>query len=254
MTRWKKLMLLVLGILAFPSLTYAKNPRLDYVKAQLIKSGFKKATVTAFFTRKELRLLPNKKVAYKKPDWPAVERQLLSQASMKICRDFFDANQETFARVEKDFGVPKEDLLGLIATETMCGQNVGSYLAVNSLYSRMIYWPADKWLGQANELIALSSFCLENGVDCFKIKSSYAGAFGLVQFMPTALKGYGIDGDGDGQIDLFNPVDAIPSAANFLAKHGWDQDKVKSLTRYYGSPVGYPAIVLRYGQTVRAGQ
>lgn len=254
MTRWKKLSGLMLGVLLLPSFAYAKSPRLDYVKTQLVKAGFKKTKVEAFFTRKEFRLLPNKKVSYKKPNWPAVERQLLSQASMKICRDFFDANREIFTRSEKDFGVPKEDLLGLIATETMCGQNVGSYLTVNSLYSRMIYWPADKWLSQATELIALSSFCLENSIDCFKIKSSYAGAFGLVQFMPTALKGYGIDGDGNGRIDLFNPADAIPSAANFLAKHGWGQNKVKSLTRYYGSPAGYPAIVLKYGQTIRAGQ
>lgn len=254
MTMLKKPMFLLLGILVFPSPTYAKSARLEYVKVQLVKSGFKKTRVETFFNRKEFRLLANKKVAYKKPDWPVVERQLLSQASMKICRDFFDTNQKIFVQTERDFGVPKEDLLGLIATETMCGQNVGSYLAVNSIYSRMIYWPADKWLSQATELITLSSFCLENGIDCFKIKSSYAGAFGLVQFMPTALKNYGIDGDGDGRIDLFNPADAIPSAANFLAKHGWSEDKVKALTRYYGSSVGYPAIVLKYGQTVRSSQ
>ena len=64
--------------------------------------------------------------------------------------------------------------------------------------------------------------------------------------MPDSLLNYGIDGNRDGLVDLYNPADAIPSAANFLARHNWSGDNTKALAGYYGSSVGYPEIVLNY--------
>ena len=42
---------------------------------------------------------------------------------------------------------------------------------------------------------------------------SPAGARGIAQFMPEVWEQYGIDADGDGTADIWNPVDAIHSAA-----------------------------------------
>lgn len=42
---------------------------------------------------------------------------------------------------------------------------------------------------------------------------SPAGARGIAQFMPAVWDQYGIDADGDGSADIWNPVDAIHSAA-----------------------------------------
>lgn len=42
---------------------------------------------------------------------------------------------------------------------------------------------------------------------------SPAGAQGLAQFMPGTWEQYGLDGDGDGIADVWNPIDAIHSAA-----------------------------------------
>lgn len=47
---------------------------------------------------------------------------------------------------------------------------------------------------------------------------SPAGAQGLAQFMPATWAGHGIDGDGDGVRDPFNPADAIASQASFLCQ------------------------------------
>jgi membrane-bound lytic murein transglycosylase B len=110
----------------------------------------------------------------------------------------------------------------------------------------MKQWPATQWISQANELIALSKYCLNSHIDCFGIKGSYAGAFGIVQFMPSSLLAYGVDGNHDGVVDLSTPADAIPSAANFIKSHGWQQDQLLALTHYYGSSIGYPSIVLAY--------
>jgi len=53
---------------------------------------------------------------------------------------------------------------------------------------------------------------------------SWAGAMGHTQFMPSAYTHYAIDGDGDGQINLWaSEEDALSSAANFLANLGWER-------------------------------
>ena len=55
-----------------------------------------------------------------------------------------------------------------------------------------------------------------------EILGSYAGAVGLPQFMPSSIKRFGVDFDGDGKIDINNSAaDTIGSIANYLSKHGW---------------------------------
>ena len=57
---------------------------------------------------------------------------------------------------------------------------------------------------------------------CLNQNSSYAGAIGLPQFMPSSIRSFAVDGDGDGRIDLKqSPKDAIASVANFMRRHGW---------------------------------
>ena len=50
---------------------------------------------------------------------------------------------------------------------------------------------------------------------------SYAGAIGLPQFLPSSIRQWAVDFNGDGKIDLSEPDDAIGSVAHFLAEHGW---------------------------------
>jgi membrane-bound lytic murein transglycosylase B len=53
-------------------------------------------------------------------------------------------------------------------------------------------------------------------------KSSWAGAMGLVQFLPSDLYRYGVDADRDGDVDIWTSVpDALASAANQLKEKGW---------------------------------
>src|SRR5690606_29549350 len=49
---------------------------------------------------------------------------------------------------------------------------------------------------------------------------SSAGALGPMQFMPATWKAYGVDGDGDGETDIWSAYDAVPSAANYLCANG----------------------------------
>lgn len=57
--------------------------------------------------------------------------------------------------------------------------------------------------------------------DPLNLKGSFAGAMGYGQFMPSSYKEYAVDFNGDGHINLWDPVDAIGSVANYFKAHGW---------------------------------
>ena len=242
----KKYILLIALICAIPSISFAADLRLNYVRQKLVSAGFKVATVNKLLTDKRIKQYTLKTVAYKEPDWKIIENKLYSDVSVQKGKDYIKQNQTAFDQAEKNFGVKKEVLAGIIAIETDFGRNTGGYPVFNAIYSRVEKWPVTKWRAQADELVAFSKFCLNSKLDCLNIKGSYAGAFGIVQFMPSSVLAYGVDGNNDGVVDLMNPEDAVPSAAKFLKGHGWDKDQLTAIARYYGSPIGYPSIVLTY--------
>jgi hypothetical protein len=61
---------------------------------------------------------------------------------------------------------------------------------------------------------------------------SSAGAIGWMQFMPDTWRRYGVDGDRDGHKDPYNPEDAIPAAANYLAASGAQRDLRAAIFAY----------------------
>ncbi len=61
---------------------------------------------------------------------------------------------------------------------------------------------------------------------------STAGAVGWMQFMPSTWKAYGIDANGDGRKDPYNPVDAICAAARYLKAAGGNTDLRQSIFAY----------------------
>ena len=61
---------------------------------------------------------------------------------------------------------------------------------------------------------------------------SSAGALGWMQFMPSTWKQYGVDANGDGRKDPYNPVDAIFSAASYLKAAGAEEDLRRAIFAY----------------------
>jgi membrane-bound lytic murein transglycosylase B len=56
-----------------------------------------------------------------------------------------------------------------------------------------------------------------------EVTGSYAGAMGMGQFMPSSYRAYAVDGDDDGQRDLWrSTADVVGSVANYLHVHGWE--------------------------------
>ncbi len=75
---------------------------------------------------------------------------------------------------------------------------------------------------------------------------SSAGALGPMQFMPATWKAYGVDGDGDGERDIWSPYDAVPGAANYLCRTGAGQggEKLRKAVWHYNHSWDYVNKVL----------
>ena len=62
---------------------------------------------------------------------------------------------------------------------------------------------------------------VDRGVLSAKTRGAMHGEVGQTQFSPKSILLYGVDGDGDGRINLNSKADALASTANFLKAHGW---------------------------------
>lgn len=129
---------------------------------------------------------------------------------------------ELFAKVEAEYGVPAHYLLAFWGLET----NFGGYFGNTPILSALTTLACDGRRGElfSGELINALKIIDAGEMMPERMRGSWAGAMGNVQFMPTTFLKYAVDGDGDGQRDLWGSVpDSMASAANFLQGLGWQR-------------------------------
>lgn len=134
---------------------------------------------------------------------------------------FWNKHARALLRAEKKYGVSQEIIVGIIGVETMYGRNAGRYRALDALTTLAFDYPrrADFF---RNELESYLVLAREQDFDLLSVQSSYAGALGIAQFMPSNFRRYAVDFNGNHKIDIMNePVDAIGSVANYLKNFGW---------------------------------
>ncbi len=145
---------------------------------------------------------------------------------------FYREHRDLLERTAKQYGVPAEYIVAIIGVETSYGRNTGKYKVLDALVTLGLYYPprATFFRDQLKTLLELPASQLGGPIDT--LTGSYAGAQGWGQFMPSSIRDYGVDADGDGHIDLKNSLpDIFASVANYFAKHGWQT----------GGPVALPA-------------
>jgi membrane-bound lytic murein transglycosylase B len=192
-----------------------------------------------------------------KKNWLAYRKRFIEPVRLKAGRAFWEQNQAYLSQVEQDTGVPAEIIVAIIGIETIYGRQTGNFRVKDVLSTLAFSYPdtpnksarEQLFKDQLKELILmcwteaggkLPSSNSSQGINsarfsaCLNQNSSYAGAIGLPQFMPSSIRSFAVDGDGDGQIDLKqSPKDAIASVANFMKKHGWQT----------GMPISFPVQV-----------
>jgi len=136
--------------------------------------------------------------------------------------DFWNANQQLLARVERELGVPAEIIVAIIGVETRYGANTGRYPILDALTTLGFSYPRRSgfFRGELEQFLLLSR---EEQLDPAAARGSYAGAMGKPQFIASSYRGYAVDFDQDGRRDLWNSTaDVVASVANYLLRHGWE--------------------------------
>ncbi|MCR4268677.1 lytic murein transglycosylase [Nitratireductor sp. ZSWI3] len=140
------------------------------------------------------------------------------------------------AAIERAYGVPRGILLAIWGRESGFGSAKIPYDAFEVLGTKAFLATRKEMFRQ--EVLAALEMVERRGVGPRAMRSSWAGAMGQPQFMPSSYLKYAVDGDGDGRADIWNSdLDTLASIANYLAKYGW----VKG--RDWGFEVTVPATV-----------
>ena len=144
---------------------------------------------------------------------------------IKEGRALLAENSALLARVTKKYPVQPRFLIALWGIETSFGRHSGKVPVIDALVT-LAYDGRRSQYFRSELLIALE--IIDRGsMTSSQMKGSWAGAMGQVQFMPSTFRGFAVDGNRDGRIDLWNTrEDYLSSAANYLFKSGWDKNYI----------------------------
>ena len=128
------------------------------------------------------------------------------------------------APIAAKYGVPKEILVSIWGNESDYGRSMGRFNMFEALATLAYDGPRTDYARP--QLIAALQMMQRQKYAAADMTSSWAGAFGQTQFVPTTFLDQAVDGDGDGKIDLWNSVaDALTSTANVISSAGWKDGK-----------------------------
>ncbi|CAG0930660.1 MAG: Membrane-bound lytic murein transglycosylase B [Rhodocyclaceae bacterium] len=264
---------LLLGVLALPSVSAAGSfERREDVRAFIEemhqRHGFDRARLLRLFGQAQPQpkalqaILPPKDPSMR--SWQTYRARFIEPSRIDGGLRFWEANRNVLEAARRSYGVPEEIVVAIIGIETIYGRNTGKFPTLATLATLAFDYPPRSELFRG-ELEALLLLARDSRRSPAAYSGSYAGALGIPQFLPSSIRNWGVDFDGDGRIDLAaSSADAIGSVANFLASHGWETDgaiafptsavgvRVKELVEAGIVPRLTPAEMADYGLTPAA--
>jgi lytic murein transglycosylase len=162
----------------------------------------------------------------------------------------------TLRAIEQRFGVPGNVVLAIWGRETDFGAQKDSRNAIRVLATQAYVGKRKDMFRQ--ELLLALKMLDEGQVRLADMRSSWGGAMGLTQFLPSEFYKHAVDFDGDGRRDIWTSVpDALASAAKQLADKGW-QGGLRwayevHVPRGFDCTLGVPEVTMPIGDWLRAG-
>jgi len=157
--------------------------------------------------------------------WTRYRAKFVTKGNIDAGVDFWNRYRSALDRAYARYGVPPEYIVAILGVETHYGRYMGKHGVLDALTTLAFDYPrrAEYFKG---ELEAFLLMVREEGMDPFQPVGSYAGAMGLAQFMPSSFRRFAVDFDGNGKRNLWDPVDAIGSVANYFASYGWKRGQL----------------------------
>lgn len=156
--------------------------------------------------------------------WIRYKNKFITANNIPKGVEFWNKYEKELQRAYKEYGVPPEIIVGIIGVETGWGRVMGKTRIIDALSTLSFAYPrrAEYF---SNELEDFLLMARDEKIDPFDLTGSFAGAMGYGQFMPSAFRNYAVDFNHNGHTDLWDPVDAIGSVANYFKGSGWQKDK-----------------------------
>jgi len=225
---------------------FTTNERLFLIQNYLNR-GFNDEFLEEIFYDQRLKKFPS-----------AIRKNVNNQVSTRAYEDFTKSHavktahrfsrrwRTLLSKASKKFNVDKEVLVAIFLIETSLGSYLGDYPVISVFSSILVsnyaenlkgtkdgtLSPEEEYLRERlekkaawadKELEALLKITLKTKQNPFGLKGSYAGAFGIPQFLPSSYMKWGFDSDKNGSVNIFLVPDAIYSTANYLNAHGWEK-------------------------------
>ena len=177
--------------------------------------------------------------------------QRLAAQGQQLAAQYRDA----LARIEREFGVSPNVVLAIWARESGYARESHGQDAIRVLATQA-YTGKRRDFFQNEFLHALKM--LQDGVPRADMRSSWGGAMGLTQFLPSEFYKYAVDFDGDGRVDIWRSVpDALASAAKQLAGKGWQSGEPWAIEVHAPAnadcSIGVPEVTKPIGEWLKLG-
>jgi membrane-bound lytic murein transglycosylase B len=223
-----------------------------YLMQKLVGDGVERSAVERVFGDRRMERFNSVSFKLDPVESQALYRSLLAPRSVRDARRCRARHDTWFRGAEKRLGVPASVVSAILHVETRCGGYTGNFVVLHRLARlAMANEPGNVLLNIREhskgagptvipqierkvreraryledtfypEVLATFEIGRRLSIDPLGIRGSKAGAFGFPQFLPSSFLRFAVDGDGDGSVSLYHPADAIASAANYLAAHGW---------------------------------
>ena len=254
-----------------------------YLIDQLVLDGFDRTYLQSIFRDPRVRFLPNVLLINLISKYIVADySRFTSRQSVRNARQFLAQESTFLSKVEKRFEVDKEVIVSILFIESAFGKRTGTNTVFNvfstlSLASRpeihkvmaeqiAAAYPQittediekrarrkSKWA--YHELKTLLTLTRQESIDVLQVKGSWAGAFGIAQFLPSSYMKFALDGNNDRKVRLHNRYDAIVSVANYLKENGWRKDlpdpQQRMIIRKYNNSSAYSDTVLELSRMIR---
>lgn len=220
----------------------------DFIVEFAQEGLYSEEDLNSFFSntiiRKKKIIMAQKNQPEKKTSWLNYKNSIVSNSRIQAGKLFMLKNHHSLSKAELLYNVDKEIIVAILGVESSYGFKKGKYRAIDSLSTMAFeYYPRGNFYKK--ELKEFFRYTKSNNINVFSINSSWAGAIGYPQFIPSSINHYAFDFNNDGTIDLVNSIDdAIGSIANYLIKNGYKKED------YYFDKIDNENLIISTGLTV----
>lgn len=175
--------------------------------AALMASSYSKGTIAADRNQKSFKYTLDKFMQVRGAD------TIVKQGRARKAK-----NAQLYAQLEAQYGVPAGVLLAIHGMETAFGGFMGDTNVVSAIAT--LSYDCRRSAFFTPHMVAALKLVDRGTITAQSIGAKH-GELGHTQFLPGNALIYGVDGNGDGRIDLNNQIDALATTANYLRQKGW---------------------------------